>query len=111
MRTLLEENLYQKAVQFKDIIHGKFQNVTKEINEVNSTVTKSATVKCILIIGWKQPMKTSFLSSVQLRFYQFSPNMLQYRESTDLKEINKHIKMDRKFWAGPAQDIWVPWAG
>jgi len=36
---------------------------------------------------------------------------LQYRESTVLKEINKHIKMDRKFWAGPAQDIWVPWAG
>jgi hypothetical protein len=50
LRTLLGENLHQKAVQFKDIIYGKFQ--TNKINEVNSTVTKSATVKCILIIGW-----------------------------------------------------------
>jgi hypothetical protein len=90
LRTLLEENLYQKAVQFKDIIHGKFQNVTKKINEVNSTVTKSATVKCTLIISWKQPMKTSVLSTVVLPFCQFSPNTLQYRESTVLKEINKH---------------------
>jgi hypothetical protein len=64
LRTLLEENLYKKAVQFKDNIHGKFQSVTKKINEVNSTVTKSSTVKCILITGWKQPMKISVLSTV-----------------------------------------------
>jgi len=71
-------------------LHGKFQNVTKKIYEMNSIATKFATVKCILIIGWKQPMKTSVLSTVVFRFYQFSPNMLQYRESTVLKEINKH---------------------
>lgn len=92
-------------------LHGKFQNVTMKINEMNSFVTKFATVKCILIIGWKQPMKTLVLSTVVLKCYHFSPNMLQYRQSTVMKEINKHIKMDRKSWAWPAQNIWVPWAG
>lgn len=29
-RTLLEENLYQKAVQFQDVTHWKFQNGTKK---------------------------------------------------------------------------------
>ena len=52
LRTLLEENLYQKSVQFQDIRHGKISKCyKKKITEVNSTVTKSATVKCILITG------------------------------------------------------------
>jgi hypothetical protein len=73
-RAFLEENLYQKAVNFKDIKDGKFQNFTKRITEVNSTVTKSTTVKCILSTGgklqptgWKHLLKISVQSTLELR--------------------------------------------